>query len=165
MATRSLMAYAIGLQGFILVKVLSPGFFARQDVRTPVRIGIVAMVANLVLNLLLVWPLAHVGLALATSLSAFINAALLYRILRREGVYMPEAGWSKLLLKILLANSVMALLLWWGASDMASWYAWSGGERARQLLLWVGAGGAVYLLTLLLVGVKFRILWQNRPAE
>lgn len=165
MATRSLMAYAVGLQGFILVKVLSPGFFARQDVRTPVRIGIVAMVANLVLNLLLVWPLAHAGLALATSLSAFINAALLYRILRREGVYIPEAGWSKLLLKILLANGVMALVLWWGASDMQAWFAWGGGERAKQLLLWVGAGVISYLATLLLMGVKFRILWQNRHAE
>lgn len=162
MATRSLMAYAIGLQGFILVKVLSPGFFARQDVRTPVRVGIIAMVANLLLNLLLVWPLAHAGLALATSLSAFINAALLYRILRREGVYIPEAGWSKLLLQIGLANGVMAALLWWGASDMTAWFAWSGGERARQLLLWVGLGALAYLLTLLLVGVKFRILWQHK---
>jgi len=165
MATRSLMAYAIGLQGFILVKVLSPGFFARQDVRTPVRIGIIAMVANLVLNLLLVWPLAHVGLALATSLSAFINAALLYRVLRREGVYMPETGWTKLLLQIAVANSVMAILLCWGASDIQAWFAWSGGERARHLLLWVGLGALAYLLTLLLVGVRFRILWQNRHSE
>ncbi|MDZ4261403.1 MAG: murein biosynthesis integral membrane protein MurJ [Pseudomonadota bacterium] len=165
MATRSLMAYAIGLQGFILVKVLAPGFFARQDVRTPVRIGIIAMVANLLLNLLLVWPLAHAGLALATSLSAFINAALLYRILRREGVYTPEPGWPRLLWQIAVANGVMAALLWWGASDMATWFAWSGAERARQLLLWVGVGGLAYLFTLLLLGVKFRTLWQNRVGE
>ncbi len=161
MATRSLMAYAIGLQGFILVKVLVPGFFARQDVRTPVRIGIIAVVANLVLNLLLVWPLAHAGLALATSLSAFINAALLYRILRREGVYIPEPGWPRLLWQIVAANGVMAALLWWGVSDLATWFAWSGAERAEQLLLWVGVGALAYLFTLLLLGVKFRILWQQ----
>ena len=161
MATGSLMAYAIGLLGFILVKVLSPGFFARQDIRTPVRIGIVAMVANLIFNLVLVWPLAHVGLALATSLSAFVNAGLLYLLLCRQGVYTPEAGWIKLLVQIVLANGVMAALLWWGASDMEEWFSWSGGERAKHLLLWVGAGMVAYLLTLLLVGVKPRSLWQN----
>ncbi len=165
MATASLKAYAFGLLGFILVKVLAPGFFARQDVKTPVRIGVIAMAANLLLNLLLVWPLAHVGLALATSMAAFINAALLYRVLRREGIYTPEPGWSRLLLQVALANGVMALLLWWGASDLATWFAWSGGVRTRQLLVWVGAGAVVYLLVLLLLGVRFRTLWQSRVDE
>ena len=165
MATHSLMAYAFGLLGFILVKVLAPGFFARQDVKTPVRIGLIAMAANLLLNLLLVWPLAHVGLALATSMAAFINAALLYRVLRREGVYVPQPGWSRLLLQVGLANGVMALLLWWGVSDLATWFAWSGGMRAKQLLVWVGVGAAVYLLVLLLLGVRFRTLWQSRVDE
>lgn len=165
MATRSLMAYAIGLQGFILVKVLAPGFFARQDVGTPVRIGVVTVVANLIFNLILVWPLAHVGLALATTLSAFVNAGLLYVLLRRQGIYTPEAGWRRLMLQILAANAVMAALLWWGASDMAEWYGWSGGERVKELLLWVGAGMAAYLLTLLLTGVKLRTLWHSGQSE
>ncbi|MFC1748690.1 murein biosynthesis integral membrane protein MurJ [Pseudomonadota bacterium] len=161
MSTLSLMAYSVGLQGFILVKVLAPGFFARQDTKTPVKVGIIAMVANMVLNVVLVFPLAHAGLALATSISAFINAGLLYRILRREGVYTPEAGWLKLLLQVMLANVAMGMLLWWGAGDLKTWFAWGGWERAWHLMMWVAAGGAVYFLALFLVGVNFRMLWKK----
>jgi len=164
MATRSLMAYSIGLMGFILVKVLAPGFYARQDTKTPVKIGIIAMVSNMVMNLILVFPLAHAGLALATSLSAFLNAFLLFRVLRREGVYNPEAGWMKLMMQVLLANLVMAALLWWGAGDLQAWFAWSGWQRAMQLLLWIAAGAVLYFAVLLLSGVKFRQLWQQKGA-
>jgi len=164
MATRSLMAYSIGLMGFILVKVLAPGFYARQDTKTPVKIGIIAMVANMVMNLILVFPLAHAGLALATSLSAFLNAFLLFRVLRREGVYTPEAGWLKLMLQVLVANLAMAALLWWGASDLQIWFAWGGWQRAMQLLLWIVAGAVLYFAVLLLMGVKFRQLWQQKGA-
>jgi len=164
MASRSLMAYSFGLMGFILVKVLSPGFFARQDTKTPVKIGIIAMVANMVMNLILVFPLAHAGLALATSLSAFLNAFLLFRVLRREGVYKPESGWLKLMLQVLLANLAMATLLWWGASDLQAWFAWSGWQRSMQLLLWIAAGAVLYFAVLLLSGVKFRQLWQQKGA-
>jgi len=164
MAARSLMAYSIGLMGFILVKVLSPGFFARQDTKTPVKIGIIAMVANMVMNVILVFPLAHAGLALATSLSAFLNAFLLFRVLRREGVYSPESGWLKLMLQVLVANLAMAALLWWGAGDLQSWFALSGWQRCMQLLLWIAAGAALYFAVLLLSGVKFRQLWQQKGA-
>jgi len=164
MASRSLMAYSFGLMGFILVKVLSPGFFARQDTKTPVKIGIIAMVANMVMNLILVFPLAHAGLALATSLSAFLNAFLLFRVLRREGVYTPESGWLKLLLQVLVANLAMATLLWWGASDLQAWFAWSGWQRSMQLLFWIVAGAVLYFAVLLLSGVKFRQLWQQKGA-
>ncbi len=164
MATRSLMAYSIGLMGFILVKVLAPGFYARQDTKTPVKIGIIAMVSNMVMNLILVFPLAHAGLALATSLSAFLNAFLLFRVLRREGVYSPEAGWAKLMLQVLVANLAMAALLWWGAGDLQSWFAWSGWQRSMQLLLWIAAGAVLYFAVLLLTGVKFRQLWQQKGA-
>lgn len=164
MATRSLMAYAIGLQGFILVKVLAPGFFARQDTKTPVKIGIIAMVANMVMNLIFVWPLAHAGLALATALAAFINAGLLYRTLRRDGVYQPEAGWLKLALQVLAANLVMAALLWWGAGDIQAWFAMTGWQRVGQLMMWIGLGAAAYFLVLLLSGLKFRQLWHQKGA-
>ena len=162
MAARSLMAYAIGLQGFILVKVLAPGFFARQDTRTPVKIGIIAMVANMVMNVILVFPLAHAGLALATSLAAFLNAGLLYRILRREGVYTPESGWMKLLLQVLLANVAMAAVLGWGVSDLQVWFAWDGWQRTLQLLMWVVAGAVAYFAALFIVGVRFQALWRQR---
>ncbi len=164
MATRSLMAYAIGLQGFILVKVLSPGFFARQDTKTPVKIGIIAMVANMVMNVIFVFPLAHAGLALATSLSAFLNAALLFRVLRKEGVYAPENGWFKLALQVLFANTIMAAMLWWGAGDLQIWFAWGGWERVQHLMLWIVLGALGYFVALLLVGVNFRALLQKRSC-
>ncbi len=164
MAARSLMAYSIGLMGFILVKVLAPGFYARQDTKTPVKIGIIAMVSNMIMNLILVFPLAHAGLALATSLSAFLNAYLLFRVLRREGVYRPVAGWLTLMLQVLVANLAMAALLWWGAGDLQTWFAWNGWQRSMQLLLWVAAGGVLYFAVLLLGGVKFRQLWQQKGA-
>jgi putative peptidoglycan lipid II flippase len=158
MAARSLMAYAVGLQGFILVKVLAPGYFARQDTRTPVRIGIIAMLVNVVLNLALVVPLAHAGLALATSLAAFVNGGLLLRGLRRDGVYRPQPGWPALALRVALASLAMAGLLWWGSGDLDRWSAWSGPVRAGQLLLWVTLGAAAYFALLAAVGLRPRHL-------
>ena len=111
MSRQSLMAYSLGLLSFILIKVLAPGYYSRQDTRTPVRIAVIAMVANMVMNIILVFPLAHAGLALATSLSATLNAFLLYRGLRREGVSQPEAGWPLLIRRGVLASAVMGGLL------------------------------------------------------
>lgn len=105
MASLSLKAYCVGLLPFMLIKILAPGFYARKDTRTPVKIGIIAMAANMVLNLVLViplhyyWQIGHVGLALATSLAAFINAGLLFRGLRRDEVIRFHAGWGELLLR------------------------------------------------------------------
>ncbi len=159
MATQSLMAYSIGLLGFIVVKVLAPGFFARQDTKTPVKIGIIAMAANMVFNIILVFPLAHAGLALATSLSAFLNAGLLFYVLKRDGVYKPRPGWPKLFFQTLMANAVMAAVLLWGAGDLQAWFAWSGGERVLQLFLWVFAGAAAYFASIWLLGLRYRALW------
>lgn len=161
MSSLSLMAYAVGLQGFILVKVLSPGFFARQDTKTPVKIGIIAMVANMVLNIALVFPLAHAGLALATSLAAFINAGLLYRILRRDGIYSPQSGWFKLTLQVVVANVSMAFLLWWGTGDLQAWFDMDGWQRTWELLMWVAAGGGLYFAILFLLGVNFRMFLKK----
>jgi len=161
MATASLMAYAIGLLGFILVKVLATGFYARQDTRTPVRVGIIAMLVNMVLNVVIVvpwlWldkPAAHAGLALATSLSAFLNAGLLYRGLSRQGLFRPQPGWIWFVVRVLIACLVMALLLYWGRGDVLDWQQWTAAWRVTQMLLWVGAGGLVYFVTLWLLGLR-----------
>ena len=95
MAARSLLAFAAGLLAFVAVKVLATGYFSRQDTRTPVRVGVVAMLSNIVLNLALVVPLAHAGLALATTLSACLNAGLLLRGLVVRGVFRPRPGWGE----------------------------------------------------------------------
>jgi len=97
-------------------------------------------------------------------LSAFLNAFLLFRILRRDGVYTPGSDWSRLLLQVLVANLVMAAILWWGAGDLQAWFAWSGWQRAVQLLFWISIGVAAYFTTLLLLGVKFRALWHQKGA-
>ena len=154
MSASALMAFAFGLLGFILIKVLAPGFYARQDTRTPMRIGVVSMGVNIVLSLLLVMPLKHVGLALAISLSAFVNAALLFLTLRRHDVYRPSPGWGLFLARVLLASAVMGAILVWGVGDLESWLQAPALERAYRLSIWVIAGAAAYLLTALAFGVR-----------
>ena len=156
MAHRSLVMYAVGLPAFILVKVLSSGFFSRQDTKTPVKVAVVAMVANVVLNLLLVFPLAHAGLALATSLSACINAGLLFWILRREKGFDTEPGWSGYLARIILALAVMALGLAYFVPGQPSWFQWDMYERAVNVVLCTFAGALAYFAALWLTGMRLR---------
>jgi putative peptidoglycan lipid II flippase len=158
MARLSLMAYAAGLPAFILIKVLAPGYYARQDTKTPVRIAVIAMLANMVLNLILIFPLQHAGLALATSLSAYLNAALLYRGLRRQGVYQPGDGWSRMWLALVVGLLDMAVLLWFIVPPLAYWLAADVWSRAVALLAWIGAGAAVYFVSLGVLGLRPRHL-------
>jgi len=158
MASLSLMAYALGLIGFMFIKVLAPGYFARQDTRTPVRVGIVALVANLILNLALVVPLKHAGLALATSLAAFVNAGLLYRGLRRDGIHTPRAGWSGFIMKIVFANVAMAVCLLLLRGEPSEWIEADLATRVARLVLVVASGAAVYAVCLLALGIRPRHL-------
>jgi putative peptidoglycan lipid II flippase len=164
MSTQALIAFSAGLLGFILVKVLAPGFYARQDTKTPVRIGMIAMGANIVLSVALVFVLQHTGLALAISIAAFVNAALLYRVLRRTGVYAPEAGWGPYFTRIVLATAGMGALLAWGAGDLDVWFKASASSRAQHLAALVVAGGFVYLASLFLFGVRPRALLLKQPG-
>lgn len=158
MSRLSLMAYAAGLPAFILIKVLAPGYYARQDTRTPVRYAVIAMVANMLLNLALIFPLQHAGLALATSLSAYLNAAMLYRGLRQQGVYQPGEGWRRMWLALSTGLLGMAGLLWFIAPPLDYWLAADAWARAVALLVWIGAGAAVYFLSLGLLGLRPRHL-------
>jgi putative peptidoglycan lipid II flippase len=152
----SLIAYAPGLMAIILIKVLAPGFYAQQDTRTPVKIGIIAMVANMVFNIILVFPLAHAGLALATTLSSALNAYLLYRGLRTGGIYRPQQGWRRIMLRVLFAASGMSLLLFLGAGDLPRWLDMGNWHRILFLLGWILAGGTAYLCLLYLAGMRVR---------
>lgn len=163
MATYSLCAYSTGLLGFILVKVLAPGFYARQDTRTPVRVGIVAMLANMILNVLFVVPMVlgdikapHAGLALATAVSSFLNAFLLFRILKQQRIYRALPGWGVWLTRILAACTMMGLALHFGVEDIGSWLGWNWFERVWHLALWVIIGIVVYIVVLLLLGLRPR---------
>ncbi len=156
MSAQSLRAYSLGLLGFMLIKVLAPGYFARQDTKTPVSIAVKAMVVNMVLNLILIYPLRHAGLALATSIAAFVNAGLLYAGLHRLGVYRPLEGWRTFLLQMLLANSAMLAFLLVFNAPTESWFAWEWPQRVMRMGGLVVGGGAVYFGVLLLTGVRLR---------
>lgn len=158
MAAMSLRAYSCGLLAFMLIKVLATGYFSRQDTKTPVKIGIQAAVANMVLNLLLIGPFAHVGLAAATAASAFMNAGLLLYGLLKLGVFRWQPGWGMMLVRIVLANLAMAALLLWMTADTVQWLGWGLAERATQMAILVVAGAGIYLLVLVLFGLRPRHL-------
>lgn len=154
MAAMSLRAYALGLVAFMLIKVLAPGFFARQDTKTPVKIGIIAMVANMVFNLMLIWPLAHAGLALATALSAFLNAGLLARGLRREGVLVFQPGWGRFALQLGGGCAVMGLGLYLLSPNWQVWLGWGLWLRVATLAAMVAGGALAYFAWLAALGVR-----------
>jgi putative peptidoglycan lipid II flippase len=154
MSTQALIAFSFGLLGFILIKVLAPGFYARQDTKTPMRIGVVSLVVNVLLSLLLVFPMKHVGLALAISISAFVNAGMLFVTLRRHNVYRPLPGWGRFLARIFFATAVMGAVLFWGVGSLDSWLHASALHRVFRLSIWVLVGTAVYLLTVMAFGVR-----------
>ena len=160
MAAASLRAYTLGLGAFMLVKVLAPGFYAREDMRTPVRIGIIAMVANMVLNVAFVFPLmwwlnlGHVGLALATSVSAWLNALLLFRGLRRDAVLPQGSLPFRWLFQVTAATAAMLAILLWLMPDHAMWAEWLWWQRARQLGILCSAGLGVFGVSLLCCGVR-----------
>ena len=160
MAAASLVAFALGLTAIVLVKIFAPGFYARKNTKTPVRIAMIAMGANIVFCLLLVYPLRHVGLALATSLAACLNAALLYLALTKERVYRPLPGWGGFLFKVCAASAGMGLVLGWGSGDTAGWLGMEVWRRAVHLVLWVGFGGLLYFAALWIMGVRLRSMWR-----
>jgi len=156
MTRRALMAYSVGLLGLILVKVLAPGFYARQNIATPVRIAVLTLVATQLLNAVLIIPLAHAGLALAISLGACLNATLLYRGLRSRGVYRPEPGWGRFLCRIVLSVAAMSLVLWLAAGAPSWWLNSPAWRRALGLCAVVALGVVVYFGCLRLLGFRVR---------
>jgi putative peptidoglycan lipid II flippase len=165
MCSYALMAYSFGLLGFSLVKVLAPGYFARQDTKTPVKVGIIALSLNMAFNVLVVvpaflqgFPVPHVLLAASTGLSAIVNATLLYRGLRRDGIYQPTAAWRRLLPQVALASLAMGAFLWWISGEWVAWTGWPAARRAAWLGLSVAGGAAVYFGVLALAGARPRDL-------
>jgi putative peptidoglycan lipid II flippase len=156
-ATRdAVIAYSVGLVGLILVKVLAPGFYAQQNIKTPVKVAIVSLVATQLLNLVLVWHLRHAGLALAISLGAFVNAGLLFALLRRAGVYRPQPGWSAFALKLGIAVYVMGTVLWLAAGSASEWLAARALQRVTWLSVIVISGAASYFAALWVLGFRVK---------
>lgn len=163
MASMSLMAYGLGLLPFIFIKVLAPGYYARQDTKTPVKIGIIAMVTNMVLNIILMIQFAHVGLAIATSLSAILNAALLFIGLRKLGVYMPVPGWGRFMIKLIVANASVLILLMLLTPIVSDWLSWPARQRFSVLFGLIISSAVIYFAVLTILGVKIKTLL--RPLE
>ena len=152
----ALVAYSIGLTGLILVKVLAPGFYARQDIRTPVKIALLTLALTQMMNVAFIGWLKHAGLALSIGLASCVNAALLWRGLRQRGAYLPKPGWSAFMLKLLAALIILGIVLWFAAGRDAAWLAMGGGERILRLSGIVFAGLAAYFATLGLLGFRPR---------
>lgn len=153
----ALTGYAVGLLGLIGVKILAPGFYARQDIRTPVKIAVVALLTTQASNLVLVPLIGHAGLAASVSIGALANAAMLFAGLRRRGLYRPSPGWAVFVCKVAIAIAVLSLVLWFGNRQI-DWTAmqpqWP--MRAALLAALIGGGAAVYGLVLLLLGFRPR---------
>ncbi|MGF1725945.1 murein biosynthesis integral membrane protein MurJ [Photobacterium nomapromontoriensis] len=157
-ASMSLLAYASGLLNFMLIKVLAPGYYARQDTKTPVRYGIIAMITNMVFNAIFAYFYGYVGLAMATALSALVNACLLYRGLHLAGVYQLTKETLWFVARLTLAGTAMVTALLWLLPAMAQWLQWSLALKAGWLAGLIGLGGGVYLVVALLLGVRPRHL-------
>jgi putative peptidoglycan lipid II flippase len=161
MTRDALMAYSVGLLGLILVKVLAPGFYAKQNIKTPVKIALVTLAATQLMNLAFIYPLRHAGLALAIGLGACLNAALLYRGLRRDDIYRPLAGWGGFLFKVLLAVAAMGGVLWWIMGAESLWTQSGLMERVLRLAYVVVAGAAAYFAALFLLGFRLKDFSQR----
>ena len=157
--TTALRAYGLGLLGLVGVKILAPGFYAKRDVRTPVKLAIIVLVGTQLMNLAFVPWLAHAGLALAISCGALLNAVLLFHGLRKRGSYKPEPGWAAFSAKIALAQIPLALILYWGASHFP-WDNWTGPfghwKRLGMAFGLMAAAATAYFSSLALTGMRPR---------
>jgi putative peptidoglycan lipid II flippase len=156
-ASAPLMAYAVGLLGIILVKILAPAFYARQDIRTPVRIAVGVLVATQLMNLVFVPLLGVAGLALSIGMGACINASFLFAGLRRRRIYVPHAGWLGFFLKVVVGVALMGLAAWF----LQAQFDWAGLRsqpllRLAILLAIIGASAAVYFAVLFALGFRPR---------
>jgi putative peptidoglycan lipid II flippase len=163
MTRDALAAYSLGLVGMILVKILAPGFYARQNIATPVKIGIATLLATQLMNLAFIGPLKHAGLALAIGLGACLNAGLLFFYLRRNGIFVPQPGWPLFILKVLASVFFMAVVLFTTMGEPA-WWLQAGWLKVPAVLGLVLLGTAAYAACLLAFGFRPRD-FSRRAAE
>jgi len=158
MTRDALFGYAVGLIGIIMVKILAPGFYARQDIRTPVKIGIMTLLATQAMNWLFVAKLhlGHAGLALAIGLGACANSGILFYFLKKRGIYRPEPGWAAFFAKLAVALLVLGAGLWFAMGDVQYWLHAHGWPRALRLAAMVAGGAAVYFAVLFAFGFRLR---------
>lgn len=153
--SKSLMTLALGVPGFMLVKVLASGFYAGQNIKTPVKVGAIAMLANTILCLIFIFPLAHAGLTLASSIAGYLNGGILFYLLHKQQIYVPaKSGWIKFFIQVTIATSIMVLYLAIFKHDLSYWMSKPVIERTGMLSIHIIAGALIYLITLLCLGFK-----------
>ena len=157
----ALMAYSFGLLGLILVKVLAPGFYARQNIKTPVKVALFTLLVTQLMNVLFVFVLdfkefKHAGLALAIGLGACLNASLLFYHLRKEGLYQPQAGWARFITKLLLAVTVMGVAVQYAAGADVLWFEYGLLEKMLRLLALLSVGIGSYFAMLWIMGIRIK---------
>lgn len=158
MARKSLSAFAIGITPFMLVKILAAGFYAKQDTRTPVRIGLIAMFTNALLNVSLIVPLAHAGIALSTSLAALVNTGFLFYLLKKRGFYAPREGWKGFSCRLLITNAILAIWLWIGAGNVQTWIVHPTVWRYTHLAILLISAIFIYFIALWCCGIRIHHL-------
>jgi len=158
MSRNALVGYSVGLIGLILVKILAPGFYAKQDIRTPVKIGIVTLLATQAMNVLFVFGLQlhHAGLALSIGLGACLNSAILFHFLKKRGIYRCEPGWAGFFARVCLALLALGLVLWFGMGSEQSWLESSGWSRILRLSALVAGGLVAYFAALFVLGFRLK---------
>jgi len=145
------------------VRILAPGFFARQDTKTPVTAGVIAVAANIFFSLLLIRPLGHIGLAYATSISGFVNAGLLFWWLRKREIYNPGNGWLGYLIRIILGTVLMGFILNFFVDDPGVWLEMGAVSRLALMCQWVLLGSLVFYLSIYLMGINVWQMLRRRP--
>lgn len=157
MTRDALMAYSLGLVGLIMVKVLAPGFYARQNIRTPVKIAVATLVLTQLMNLAFIGPFKHAGLALSIGLAACFNAGLLLYHLRKGGIYQPQPGWMRFFMQMTVALAFMGGVLFWAMGDVQAWLHMRAIDKILHLSALVALGATAYFLALFAVGLR----WQD----
>jgi putative peptidoglycan lipid II flippase len=156
MTRSALIAYSVGLTGIILVKILAPGFYARQNIKTPVKIAVTTLVITQLFNLAFVPWFRHAGLALATGLGACVNAGMLYYFIRKYRIFTPQPGWIEFMLKLVVALYLMGGTLWWLSGPDAIWLELTTASKCTRLAVVIIGGGGIYFASLRLMGFRLR---------
>ena len=162
MTRAALVAYSVGLTGIILVKILAPGFYARQNIKTPVKIAIFTLVVTQLFNLAFVPFFQHAGLALSIGLGACVNAGLLYFFMRKQGIFVPQPEWLAFVLKIAVALYAMAVVLFWLSGADGEWLTSTTLAKCWRLALVICAGAFTYFAALWMMGFRLNQFSRRR---
>jgi putative peptidoglycan lipid II flippase len=156
MTQQATIAYSFGLMGLIMVKVLAPGFYARQNIKTPVKIALFTLFSTQLMNMAFIGQFKHAGLALAIGLGACLNASLLYYHLRKEKYFKPHEGWTQFLIKLFVALTLMGLTLFYLKGDSSLWLEYSISKRLIYLVMLILVGSSVYFGALWVMGLRIQ---------